>query len=883
MRPLTTPSGEPVKAVYVFASMLTGLIKRLNPDMLCVVFDSKTPTFRKEIYPEYKAHRPPMPEDMPSQIERIEQLLAAMNIPILRKNGFEADDLIGTIATQQAGKDLQVYICSKDKDMFQLLNDNVVIYDIGKDKTITAESFEKENGIKPEAFVDCLALSGDTADNIPGVADVGDKTAIKWIQKYSSLDNLIENAEEIKGKRGKNLRASIRELELSKRLVTIKCDVPFEYDLNNFTVTDFDRDKLSELLSELGFKKLMSQLDLHDGDSDKQQKTDTIQSGDIKTVKHNYQLIDTEEKFEKFYKDLKKQKIFAIDTETTSLNAMKADLVGISISFKPHTGFYIPVKGALGAKTLAAKYVKDKLAEIFADENVKKVGQNIKYDMLILRNAAMPLSGIAFDTMIASYCLNPEQGRNSLDKMSEDYLGYKCVPISDLIGKGKNQAGFDTVDMRTACEYAAEDADITYQLYLYLKQRLDNQKKLKSLFENIEMPLVEVLADMEYNGVFIDVDILRRMSDDLHKRIDELVDEIYEHTGTTFNIDSPKQLADVLFDELNLPSLRKGKAGRSTSAAVLDKLSGMHPVVDLILEYRRLSKLRNTYVDKLGTLINPRTNRVHASFNQTITATGRLSSSNPNLQNIPIKTPLGKKIRSAFTAGKKGWRILAADYSQIELRLLAHLSGDKQLIKAFKDDRDIHRFVASQIYDVPEQEVTDKMRSSCKAVNFGIIYGQGPYGLSQSIGISQAQAKEFIENYFHRYSSIKDFMEQAVNKAKSKGYVETIMARRRRIKNLNSKNKQRSSQARRLVINTLIQGSAADLIKIAMLNMYRDIKQKQMDVKMLLQIHDELVFEIPAKQADKLKKWVDDKMTEAMKLNVPLKVDIECGKSWMVD
>lgn len=885
MRPLTSPAGEPVKAVYVFTSMLLGLINRKNPDMLCVVMDSKTPTFRSDIYPEYKAHRPPMPDDMPAQIDRIEQILAAMNIPMLRVDGYEADDVIGTIAKQQAHKGVQAYICSKDKDMYQLLNENVFIYDVSKDKAVSGETFQKENGIAPGDFIDCLALQGDTADNIPGVPDVGPKTAVKWIQKYGSIDNLLKNTDEIKGKRGKSLQQAADKLPLSRRLVTIKCDVPMDYDVRDFEVTEFDKEKLLKIFDKLGFKRLKTQLGMQGEESQEsgKSKQPPDQPGDINTVEHDYRIVDTKEKFEKFLNELKKQKLFAVDTETNSLNAMKADMVGLSISWKEHAGYYIPVKGSLGARVLDINYVRDGLKSIFADENISKVGQNIKYDILVLRNAGLPLKGVVFDTMIASYCLSPDQGRNSLDKMSLDYLNYKCVPLTSLIGKGKNQMSFDNVDMHTAGEYAAEDADITYQLYLYFKDRLDNQKELKNLFEKVEMPLVPVLAEMEYNGVFIDVDILRQMSSELNERIEQLTDEIYNLSETTFNIDSPKQLAEVLFDKLELPSLRSGKAGRSTSAAVLEKLAGMHPVIDKVLEYRRLTKLRNTYVDKLGKLINPRTGRVHASFNQTITATGRLSSSEPNLQNIPIRTELGRKIRSAFVAGKKDYSILAADYSQIELRLLAHFSGDDHLIKAFEQDKDIHSFVASQIYNVPESEVTKQMRSSCKAVNFGIIYGQGAYGLSQTIGISQQKAKKFIEDYFNRYDSIREFMDSVVEKAKSRGYVETIMGRRRRIRNLKSSNSNRSAQARRLAVNTLIQGSAADLIKIAMINIQREIDQKQMDVKMLLQIHDELVFEIPEKQADKHSKWIDQRMQAAMKLDVPLKVDITCGKSWLGD
>jgi DNA polymerase-1 len=522
-----------------------------------------------------------------------------------------------------------------------------------------------------------------------------------------------------------------------------------------------------------------------------------------------------------------------------------------------------------------------KLSPLLADENIKKIGQNIKYDLLVLKNAGIPVKGVYFDTMVASYCLDPERESHSLDNMSLDFLNYQGVPISSLIGKGKNQLTFDMVDTTAACEYSAEDADVTYQLYLYLKNRLEKEPGLKKLFEDVEMPLVSVLATMEYNGVSLDTALLRKMSGEINEALKSVTDMIYEHAGMVFNIDSPKQLSDVLFNKLNLPPVRSGKAGLSTDAAVLEQLADQHPIIEQILYYRTLSKLQNTYVDKLGTLINPRTGRVHASFNQTITTTGRLSSSDPNLQNIPIRTELGRKIRAAFVPAKKNDCILSADYSQIELRLLAHFSKDQALMAAFAADQDIHRFVASQIYNVPIEEVSDQMRSNCKAVNFGIIYGQGAFGLSRSIGISQTEAKKFIDDYFARYSSIRKFMNDCITQARCTGYAETILHRRRKIANLNSKNGGKRSQAERLAINTVIQGSAADLIKVAMVNIQRKIEVGNLPVKLILQIHDELVFELPAAEADKHARWIAKEMTGAIKLDVPLKVDINYGPNWL--
>jgi len=899
MRQLTSPSGEPTKATYIFTTLLYGLIQRQKPDMLAVAMDSKTPTFRTKIYPDYKAHRPPMPDDMPAQIGRIEQILQAMNIPMFRLDGFEADDIIGTLAKKAAADGHHVFICSKDKDILQLLDDHISTFDIKTQTSTNPATMLEQVGITPAQFIDCLTLSGDTSDNIPGVPDVGPKTALAWIRKYGSIENLYAHIDEIKGKRGDNLRKFKDKATLSKELVTIDCDVPLQIDYSDLTLKKFNEAELARLFTELGFSRLLTQLGLTNTEHPDRAATVSERSllsieqpASAKTVKHDYQLIDTQEKFDTFFTELKKQKLFALDTETTSINAMRADLVGISLSWprpseglaegrgwQPHKAYYLPLKAPLGQRHLDIKTVRTKLAPILANENVKKIGQNIKYDMLVLRNAEMPIKGVYFDTMVASYCLDPARS-HSLNNMAADFLNYQCIPISALIGKGKNQLTFDLVDTAAACEYAAEDADITFQLYNYLKNRLEQQPALKKLFQDVEMPLVCVLTAMEYNGVSLNTTLLKKMSGELAERLAELTGRIYEHAGSSFNIDSPKQLAVVLFDKLNLESIRLGKAGRSTDAAVLEQLADQHPIVELILQYRTLRKLQNTYVDKLGQLINPRTNRVHASFNQTITATGRLSSSNPNLQNIPIRTELGRKIRSAFIPENKTDCILSADYSQVELRLLAHFSKDKALSEAFATDRDIHRFVASQIYNVPIEDVTGEMRSSCKAVNFGIIYGQGAFGLSRSIGISQPEAKKFIDDYFARYSSIRTFLDACVAAAKRTGYAETILHRRRKIANLTGKNANKRAQAHRLAINTVIQGSAADLIKVAMINIQRKIETENLPVKLILQIHDELVFELPADQADKHSQWINREMTGAIKLDVPLKVDITSGPTW---
>jgi DNA polymerase-1 len=869
---LTSPSGEPTKATYIFTMAILGLIQRHKPDMLAVALDSKEPTFRSDIYTDYKANRPPMPEDLPGQIDRIEQILEAMNIPTLRLDGFEADDIIGTLAKKAGADGYDCLLCSKDKDLLQLLDERISMLDIKTDTLTDTKAMFEKMGVTPEQFIDCLALQGDTSDNVPGVPDVGPKTALGWIQEYGSLENLYEHVEEIKGKRGDNLRKFKEQAELSRELVTIDCNVPFDFDYDDLELREFSEPKLKEIFIELGFNRLLAQLGMT-AESSSTAQSPSSESG---TTSHDYSLVDTTKKFEKFFAELKKKKLFALDTETTSTDAMRAELVGMSFSWQGGQGFYLPVKAPLGSKHLDIDAVRQKLAPILTDESVKKIGQNIKYDMLVLSNMQMPIRGVHFDTMVASYCLDPERS-HSMNNMAADFLDYQCIPISSLIGKGKNQLTFDMVDTAAACEYAAEDADVTYRLYLYLKERLEKEPLIKKLFEEVEMPLVPVLATMEYNGVSLDTKVLRKMSGEISETLKTVTEQIYELTGEVFNLDSPKQLGEVLFDKLGLVPVR----GRSTDASVLEQLSDQHPAIDLILQYRGLSKLQNTYVDKLGSLINPRTGRVHASFNQTIAATGRLSSSNPNLQNIPIRTELGSKIRSAFVPGKKSDCILSADYSQIELRLLAHFSRDEALLEAFAADRDIHSFVASQIYAVPIEDVTSDMRSRYKAVNFGIIYGQGAFGLSRSIGISRAEAKKFIDDYFARYSSIRKFMDECIASARQSGYAETILYRRRKIQNLNSKNGNKRSQAERLAVNTVVQGSAADLIKLAMIAVQHKIDAEDLPVSMLLQIHDELLFELPAAEADTHAEWIAELMTGAIKLDVPLKVDINYGPNWL--
>jgi DNA polymerase-1 len=909
---LSSPSGEPTKATYIFTTALLGLIEKQKPDMLAVALDCKAPTLRTKVFAEYKANRPPMPEELPVQVDRIREILEAMHIPALCLEGYEADDIIGTLARKAAGDGIDVLICSKDKDILQLLDHNIRTYDIKTGKITDSETMKQEMGIGPGQIVDCLALEGDAIDNVPGVPLIGEKTARELIRQYGDLDNLYVHADEIKGKRGENLRNAREQAYLSRSLVTLDCHVPIEMDYDALALTQPDKNRLTEIFTELGFNRLLGQIGARQEETQPsppsepgnqsastpalggalgatqpgaavlQEARDLTRRGSAGTLAHTYTLVDTPEKFDSFLAELRTQTLISVDTETTSRNAMRAELVGLSFSWQPGRAYYLAVRGPLGSRHLDIAAVRRELGPILANERVRKIGQNLKYDMTVLRNAQMPLGGVYFDTMVASYVLDPERMSHSLDNLALDFLNYESIPIVNLIGKGKNQLTFDLVDLDTACEYSGEDADITYQMYLCLKDRLEKEPQLNRLFHDVEMPLVEVLTDLEYNGVSIDTGLLRQMSGELDEAIGQVAEQIYKEAGTVFNVDSPKQLAEVLFDKLKLTPGRLGKANRSTDADVLDDLTDQHPIASLILEYRTLGKLKNTYVDKLGAIIDPKTRRVHTSFNQTVTATGRLSSSNPNLQNIPIRTELGRKIRAAFVPERKEDCILSADYSQIELRLLAHFSGDETLRAAFAADQDIHRFVASQIYNVPLDQVTSEMRSRCKTVNFGIIYGQGALGLARNIGMSQAEAKQFIAEYFARYGSIRAFIDQCITKAKQTGYAETILGRRRKIVDIRSKNQGRRAQAERLAVNTVIQGSAADLIKVAMVAIHRRIKTQNLPIKMILQVHDELVFEVPTAEADKHAKWIAEEMTNAIRFDVPLKVDTKCGPSWFM-
>ena len=924
---LTAPSGEPTKATLIFTTMMLKLLKLRRPDMLVVTMDSPGPTFRHKMYDQYKANRPPMPEDLPVQIERIDQILTSMRIPIFRIPGFEADDLIGTLAAKARTESLNVYICSKDKDLEQLLADGVTMYDPKIDAELDVAGLLEKKGITPEQVPDILALQGDTSDNIPGVPDVGPKTAIQWIQKYGNLAELVAHKDEIKGKRGNNLQAAVDQLQLSRDLATINCDVPMEIDWEAMAVDRFDKPALAELFDQLGFRRLLAQLDeiggsIGDVSQAEGRSTDSSGNGGVSsggsagnggggdsvgiansggsaisgesTAKPwaaqsnpaEYVLVDTAEGLSKLCKELEKQEIIALDTETTAINPVAAELVGLSFSWQTGLAYYVPVKAPLGQQHVDRDDVLKQLKPILADPRIKKVGQNIKYDMIVLLRAGVELAGVAFDTMVASYVLDSNRAHHSMDSMAADYLGHETIKIDTLLGKGKNQLTFDMVDLATAADYAAEDAEVTWRLYQYLDAHMTDEQ-LRRLFEQVEMPVVEVLCQMEFNGVALDVGWLKKMSSKLSDRLEELVAEIHKEAGGEFNVDSPKQLANVLFDKLLLTSVKKTKGGssgtrsRSTDQEVLETLRWQHPVPALMLEYRKLAKLKNTYIDKLPTMICSSTKRVHASFNQTVTATGRLSSSDPNMQNIPIRSEQGQEIRRAFVPASPDSVILAADYSQIELRFMAHFSRDPALIEAFESGQDIHRFVAAQVYDVPLDEVDSEQRSRAKAVNFGIMYGQTAFGLSRGIGIQVNEAQEFIDDYFARYASVKQFVDEVIAGARKEGIVRTILGRRRGIADLHSQNYNRRRLAERMAVNTVVQGSAADMIKLAMINLHKRIKQEKLDMQMIMQVHDELVFELPQDKAKAYSTIITEEMAGAMKLNVPVTVDVGYGRNWL--
>ncbi len=866
---MTSPQGEPVNAIFGFARDLLYLLTKKKPDFLICAFDRPGPTFRHELYEQYKADRGEMPDELAVQFPGIRRVIESLDIPLLENASYEADDILATIATKADRAGANCFLVTGDKDCRQLITDRVQIYNIRKHQIYDRKSLEKDWGIEPEQVVDFQSLVGDSTDNIPGVARIGPKTATGLLQEYGSLEEVFAHVDDISGAKQNYLRDGRDAATLSRQLVRLVDDVPVEIDWMAAEVHPLDREKILPLFHEFGFRRLSEQISDLEGE---------------KTTPENwqadYQSITSIDALKKLVKILESQPSVSLDVETTSVRPRQAEIVGYSFCFQPGLAYYIPVRAPENETSLDPKEVLELLRPILENPDIEKVGQNLKYDLIVLRSAGVTVRGVAFDTMIASYLLEAGRRSHSLDALAQHHLGHDTIKIETLIGKGKDQLRMDQVPLAKISPYAAEDADVPLRLRPLLKNQLV-KNHLGDLFNELEMPLIDVLVEMEYTGIKVDTDLLAKLSHQFGEELKSLETEIYQLAGREFNIASPKQLAAILFDEIGLPVIKKTKSGASTDVDVLEQLSEQHPLPEKIIEYRQFAKLKNTYVDALPSLVYPDTGRVHASFNQVVAATGRLSSSDPNLQNIPIRTPIGRKIRAAFLPGVEGWQLLAADYSQIELRVLAHCTGDEALICAFDRDEDIHTLVASQVYNVPLSDVSPEMRRGAKAVNFGVIYGQSPFGLAKSLNIERDAAAEFIDAYFDRYPRIDEFLDELLTNCQKQGYVSTLFGRRRDIKGVRSEtNGRQRNLAERMAINTVIQGSAADLMKRAMIRIHDCLRQESFQANMLLQIHDELIFEVPPEECSNLERCVREEMESAAQLTVPLKVDITFGENW---
>ncbi|MDZ7616179.1 MAG: DNA polymerase I, partial [Patescibacteria group bacterium] len=871
---MTSPRGEPVGAVFGFARDMLHLLEEKRPDYLFCAFDLPGGTFRKELFDGYKAQRAEMPEDLVPQIGAVQRLVRALGIPSLGCESYEADDVMATVATMVEQRGGQCFLVTSDKDCRQLISDRVKLYNIRKNLVIDGESLNETWGIRPDQVVDFQSLVGDSVDNVPGVPLIGPKFARELLVRFDTLDSVLEHADEVSGaKRKENLKTYRQQALLSRELVRLKRDVPVAIDWLGGRVGPIDTAAARSLFQDFGFRGIASRLDSL---GDRSAATAEEPAGEVR-----YHLVDTPEKLAALVELLGRQTAFAFDTETTHLWPRWAELVGCSFATSGQEAWYVPVRAPAGEPCLDLEQTLAALRPVLEDARIEKVGQNLKYDMIVLRNLGVMLRGVAFDTMVASYLLDAGRQTHNLDDLALRYLNFTKIKTSEVIGAGRNQQRMDEVAVGRVAEYACEDAVVPMRLRPILAQRLE-QAGLTKLFSEVEIPLIDVLVDLEFNGVKIDVHRLAELSRHYGDRMEAVEAEIHQLAGRRLNIASPKQLQQVLFEELKLPVLKKTpKTGPSTDADVLEELAQMgNPLPAKILEYRQYAKLKNTYVDALPKLVHPGSGRVHASFNQVVAATGRLSSSDPNLQNIPVRTEEGREIRSAFLPGQDGWLLLAADYSQIELRVLAHLSADERLCEAFARDEDVHTRVAGEVYGVPLDQVTSAMRREAKAVNFGIIYGQGPGGLARSLGIERDQAAEFIENYFRRYPGVERFFAGVMARCRQQGYVETILGRRRAISGIRHDADRPKNLPERTAVNTVIQGSAADLIKLAMLAVKQRLDREGLPARMLLQIHDELIFEMPEGERAGLTELVREAMASVLPLRVPLKVDVKCGRNW---
>ncbi|HEX4793000.1 MAG TPA: DNA polymerase I [Humisphaera sp.] len=900
-RDLSTASGEPTKATFVFLQMLMNLISQRKPDYLCMVIDAGDETvFRREFFPEYKANRQSPPDDFYPQEKRILQIVRDSGLPVFARPGYEADDLIATMAKKLAGE-YEIFMVSKDKDLRQIISDTTKMYDVQSDEVIDVAALEQKHGYTPAEAIEIQTLCGDSTDNVPGIPGVGDKTALKLVKKYGSADAVLKHLDELTPKMRENFEKFGDRLPISRRLVTLKDDVEFDFDPEVCRFTGLNTDVLRHAMETLGFTSLLNRLPA----SDKAAKVvvpsrpsspllfqDTLfpdagGTNDGPTLSTGadckYTLVHTDEQFADFLQQLKKQRRFAFDTETDHLAAVTAKLVGMSFSWEAGSGYYTPVCGPSGTTVLDCQRALAALKPILEDPKIEKVGHNIKYDTLVMDHAGIHMRGIALDSMIGAWLVDPSRLQYGIDRLALDMLRFKKVPTTDLLGKGKTQITMDRVELNRITCYAAEDADITWRLSQIVDRKLEEVPALRKLNDELETPLIEVLAEMERNGVAIDPAVLKEQSLVLGAKIEELRDKIYAQAGGEFNIDSPKQLSDVLHIKLGLKVIKKTSTGQaSTDSEVLDKLAVEHELPRLVQDYRELVKLKNTYVDNLTDYVNPTTGRIHASFNQAGTETGRLSCSDPNLQNIPIRTDEGRRIRLAFVPGNPQKDVLlTADYSQIELRVLAHFTQEPALVEAFARDEDIHRAVAAQVFSVEPEKVTSEQRRYAKIVNFGIIYGVSPMGLARRIeGLTIKAARDLIIAYNKQFPSIAHFLRKCVGEAQQQGYVQTILGRRRPIPDINSAVLRQRNASERMAINSVVQGSAADLIKVAMLNIYRKLKKDKHPSRLVMQVHDELVFETPIEAVETEAAMVREQMQSAMQLRVPLKVEIGWGKNW---
>lgn len=918
--PRINSNGLNTSAIFGFTNTVLDIIKKEQPSHIGVVFDTSAPTHRHIEFEAYKAHREEMPEDLRKAIPYIYKLLEALNIPAIEMDGFEADDIIGTLAKRAEENGFITYMMTPDKDFGQLVSTNIFIYKPGykggpPEKLGLQEICAKYGIVRADQVIDILGLMGDTADNIPGIRGVGEKTALNLIHEYGTIENILNNTAKLKGKLKEKVENGKEDAILSRMLATIILDVPIPFDEELLRSKEIHKDKVKTLFTELEFRRLSQlllgedltkevlkekefqneiviqegpskktkpgQLDIfgHTGTVEEENETtEKINYETIETVKHNYKLIENSTQRAALIVELSKLKQFCFDTETTGLDTMTAELVGLSFSWEATEACYVPIP----AEQTEAQLIIDEFKTLFANELIGKTGQNIKYDMNVLKNYGVAINGILFDTMIAHYLLQPDM-RHGMDALAGSYLNYAPVSIETLIGKrGKNQISMRDVAVEKIMSYAAEDADITWQLQNVFSPLL-KEANAQKLFDEVEMPLVPVLAAMEREGIAIDTETLKKYSTQLATEISIIELAIQNLAGTPFNISSPKQVGDILFEVLKISAKpKKTKTGQyATGEDILQKLIKNHPIIEKILEYREMMKLKNTYVDTLPEMMNVKTGRIHTSYNQVVAATGRLSSDNPNLQNIPVRTARGREIRKAFIPKNNNYVLMSADYSQIELRIVASICGDENMCAAFRDGKDIHTATAARVYGIAESEVTKEMRYKAKSVNFGIIYGQGAFGLAENLGISRGEAKELIENYFREYPGVKKYMDDTVNFAREYGYVQTILGRRRYLSDILSTNAVVRGFAERNAINAPIQGSAADMIKVAMINVQAALIKNKFETKLLLQVHDELVFDVPENEVEIVKPVIEAAMINALKLNVPIEVGIGVGKNWL--